>query len=135
MSKLLSTNYSDGAFNVGSLLLRLGMGSLLLPHGLDKLTHFAQYKGQFINFLGIGTTLSLALTIFAEFFCSIFVILGLGTRLAAIPPFIAMSVALFKAHNGDIFGKGEHPALFAIGFLAILFFGPGKVSVDGAMGK
>jgi putative oxidoreductase len=135
MSKLLSTSYSNSAFNMGALVLRLALGCLLLPHGYDKLMHFAQYKGQFMNFMGIGTTLSLSLTIFAEFFCSIFIILGFATRLAAIPPAIAMAVALFKAHNADIFGKGEHAALFMFGFLVILFIGPGKVSVDGAIGK
>ena len=135
MSKLLSTNYSDGAFNFGTLVLRLGVGCLLLPHGYDKLIHFAKYKGQFINFMGIGVTPSLSLTIFAEFFCSIFIILGFATRLAAIPPIIAMAVALLKAHNGDIFGKGEHAALFMFGLIALLFTGPGKISVDGAIGK
>jgi putative oxidoreductase len=135
MSKLISTNYTSGAFNFGALLLRLAMAGLLLPHGYDKLIHFAQYKSQFINFMGIGVTLSLALTVFAEFFCSLFVILGLATRLAAIPPAIAMFVALWKGHNLDIFGKGEHAALFMFGFLVILIIGPGKASVDGAMGK
>lgn len=135
MSKLLSTSYTSGAFNFGALLLRLAMGGLLLPHGYDKLIHFAQYKAKFINFLGIGTTMSLSLTVFAEFFCALFVILGLATRLAAIPPAIAMFVALWKGHNLDIFGEGEHAALFMFGFLVILIIGPGKASVDGAMGK
>jgi putative oxidoreductase len=135
MSKLLSTSYTNGAFNMGSLLLRLAMGGLLLPHGYDKLIHFAAYKGQFLNFMGIGVTASLALTVFAEFFCSLFVVLGLATRLAAIPPAIAMFVALWKRHNLDIFGEGEHAALFMFGFLVIMIIGPGKMSVDGAMGK
>lgn len=135
MSKLLSTSYTSGAFNFGALLLRLAMGGLLLPHGYDKLVHFAQYKGKFINFMGIGTTASLGLTVFAELFCALFVVLGLATRLAAIPPAIAMFVALWKGHNLDIFGEGEHAALFMFGFLVILIIGPGKASVDGAMGK
>ena len=135
MSKLLSTNYTSGAFNMGSLILRLAMGGLLLPIGYDKLVHFAATKSHMINFMGIGATASAALLVFAEFFCSLFVILGLATRLAAIAPTIAMFVALWKGHNMDIFGKGGHAALFMFGFLVILIIGPGKVSVDGAMGK
>jgi len=135
MSKLISTNYSAGAFNFGALVLRLSMAGLLLPHGYDKLVHFATMKGKMINFMGIGTTASLSLLIFAELFCCLFVILGLATRLAAIPPMIAMFVALWKAHNLDIFGQGEHAALFMFGFLVILVLGPGKISIDGAMGK
>lgn len=135
MSKLISTNYSTGAFNFGTLVLRLAAGGLLIPHGFDKLAHFTQYKAKFINFMGIGATASLSLTIFAELFCALFVVLGLATRLAAIPPFIAMFVALWKGHNMDIFGKGEHAALFMFAFLVILVIGPGRASVDGAMGK
>lgn len=135
MSKLLSTNYTSGAFNFGALILRLATAGLLLPHGYDKLIHFAQYKVKFMNFLGLGQTVSLGLLVFAELFCSLFVVLGLATRLAAIPPAIAMFVALWKGHKLDIFGEGEHAALFMFGFIVILIIGPGKASVDGAMGK
>lgn len=52
------------------------------------------------------------------------------TRLATIPLIIAMSVALFFSHHGDIFGKGEHPALYLLGFIVLLISGPGKFSLD-----
>jgi putative oxidoreductase len=135
MKKLLSISYSTSAFNIALLILRVGAGVLLAAHGYDKLIHFQQYAGQFVNFLGIGQTTSLSLTIFAEFFCSIFVILGLFTRIAAIPIIINMAVAVGKGHNYDFFGKGEPASLFFLIFLAILLVGPGKASIDGAMNK
>lgn len=135
MKKLLSTKYTASAFNIAMLILRVGLGGLMLPHGYDKLVHFATYKKDFMNFLGMGNTLSLALLIFAEFFCSLFLLVGLFSRLIVIPLIFAMSVALFKAHNGEIFGDGEHAALFITGFLVILLVGPGKISADGMMGK
>jgi putative oxidoreductase len=135
MKRLLSTSYSNAAFNLATLLLRLGMGGLMIPHGYDKLVHFNQYREKFINFLGIGTTLSLVLVIFAEFFCAMFLVMGLFTRIVLIPMIIGISVALFKAHNGEIFGKGEHAGLFLFGFLALLLLGPGKISVDGMSGR
>ncbi|MFT3980936.1 MAG: DoxX family protein [Ferruginibacter sp.] len=135
MGKLTSTSYTTGAFNAGTLFLRLGLGGLLMKHGYDKLVHFAQYKTQFINFLGIGQSTSLALVIFAEFFCALFILIGLFTRLAAIPIIIVMCVALFKAHNGQVLGEGEMAALYLSGYIALLFIGPGKISVDGMMGK
>src|SRR5665213_1992234 len=134
MKRFLSTNYSDGAFNFGMLILRVGLGVLMLNHGYEKLVHFSSMKGNFTNFLGLGSTLSLTLDIFAEFFCSIFLILGLFTRLAVIPILIAMSVALFKAHHGDMFGAGERAAMYLIAAIAILFCGPGRISIDGAVG-
>jgi putative oxidoreductase len=133
--KLLSTKYSNGAFNLAMLILRVGFAGLMIPHGYDKLTQFAVYRKDFINFLGTGNSVSLALTIFAEFFCACLVFLGLFTRLAAIPLVIAMTVALVEAHKGRIFSEGEHAALYIIGFLGIMILGPGKISVDGAMGK
>lgn len=133
--KLISTKYSANAFNLGMLILRLGMGAMMIPHGYNKLVNFANYRGDFMNFLGTGSTVSLALTIFAEFFCSFLVVIGLFTRLAAIPPIIAMSVAVVKAHKLQVFGEGEHAAMYVVAFLVILILGPGRISVDGAMGK
>ncbi len=135
MNKLLSTKYSAGAFNTAMLLLRLGLGILMMMHGYGKLVHFGDMQHKFMNFLGMGSTLSLALVVFAEFFCSLFLILGLFTRLASIPLIIATLVMVFKAHNGEIFGDGEHAALYLIGYLALLLVGPGKISVDSMTGK
>jgi len=60
---------------------------------------------------------------------------GLMTRLATIPLIIAMSVALFYSHNGEMFGEGEKAALFLAGYIALLFAGPGKLSADKLIGK
>ena len=135
MKKLFSVSYSAGAFNVAMLLLRVGFGVLLLPHGYDKLVHFATMKTHFINFLGMGQTMSLALTVFSEFFCSMLLILGLFSRLACIPLIIGMCVVVAKAHNYDFFGDAEHGAMYLVGFLVIFLVGPGKISVDGVINK
>jgi putative oxidoreductase len=110
MKKLLSVNYSPWGFNISMLLLRVGAGGLMLQHGYDKLVKFGSMKQEFMSFLGMGSTFSLSLTIFAEFFCAMFVIMGLFTRITVVPLIIAMGVALFKAHNGDFWGKGEDAA-------------------------
>jgi putative oxidoreductase len=47
-----------------------------------------------------------------------------------------MCVALFKVNNGDVFGQyGQVAALFLMGYLVLLFVGPGRVSVDSMIGK
>lgn len=135
MKKLLSTNYTDWAVSIALLVLRVGMGVMMLPHGYGKLVHFAERKNTFMNFLGMGSTVSLSLSLFAEFFCAIFVIVGLFTRFAVLPLVIGMGVAVFNAHDAQIFGDGETPALYLAGFIAILLIGPGKVSADKLMGK
>lgn len=135
MRKLFSSKYSAGAFNAAMLFLRLAFGILMMNHGYQKLLHFADKQHSFMNFLGMGSTLSLLLVIFAEFFCALFIILGLFTRLAAIPLIIATCVMVFKVHNGDVFGDGETAALYLTGFLVLLLVGPGRVSVDNMIGK
>lgn len=135
MKKLFSTRTSESAFSFAMLVLRVGAGSLMMiNHGLDKLMHFSQKAAHFADPFGIGSTASLSMVIFAEFFCSIFIILGLFTRLASLPLVIAMSIALFSAHNGDFFGKGELAGLFLVVFFTILIAGPGKVSLDRFIG-
>ena len=135
MKKLFSANYSAGAFNTAMLLLRFSFGIMMMMHGYDKLTHFSDYQSKFMNFMGIGTSASLALVVFAEFFCSLFLILGLFTRLAAIPLIIVTCVIVFKVNNGNVFGDGQTAALYLTGYLVLLFVGPGKVSVDSMIGK
>lgn len=135
MSKLLSTHYSAGAFNTAMLFLRITAGGLMLVHGYDKMVHFNETASHMMNFMGIGSKATTALVIFAEFFCSLLVILGLFTRLACVPLIICMGVALLKAHNGDFFGQGQVAALFLICFIVLLLLGAGKVSVDSMIGK
>jgi putative oxidoreductase len=135
MRKLLSTNYSAGAFNTAMLLLRLTAGILMLMIGYDKLVHFQEHIPKMINFMGIGQKVSLILVVFAEFFCSAILIIGLFTRFACIPLIITMCVALFKVHNADFFGDGQTATLFLGSYIALLLVGPGKISVDSMIGK
>jgi uncharacterized membrane protein YphA (DoxX/SURF4 family) len=46
-----------------------------------------------------------------------------------------MAVAVFKAHNGEVFGDGEMGMLFLGGFISILLLGGGKASLDGLLSK
>ena len=96
---------------------------------------FASKSSGFSDPFHIGGPASMSLTIFAEFFCAIFIVLGLMTRLACVPLITAMSVALFYAHHGEVFGDGEHAALYLLGYAALFFTGPGKISMDRLIGK
>lgn len=135
MKKLFTTNYSSGAFNFAMIVLRLVFGILLMNHGYSKLVNFSETAQHMPSLFGMGGTVTTALVVFAEFFCSLFVILGLFTRMACIPLLICMGYALFKSHHGEVFDKGEMATLYLGAFLTLLIVGPGKVSVDGMIGK
>jgi putative oxidoreductase len=135
MRRLLTYSASLNVASLGLLILRLGFGGLLLTHGYDKMVHYGEMSQQFMPFMGMSPSVSLGLLIFAEFFCSIFVIVGLLTRFACVPIIIAMAVALFMAHDGDVAGKGQAATLFLLSFLTLIFTGPGKFSMDAAFYK
>ena len=83
-----------------------------------------------MSFMGLGGSLSLALLIFAELFCALFLAIGLLTRYALIPLIVAMAVAAFEAHHGEIFGKGESSFIYLVCFAVLFISGPGKYSLD-----
>lgn len=135
MKKIFSIGYSDTGFNVTVLLLRLCFGLFMIAeHGIPKLMQFADLSTQFYDPFGIGKKWALILALFAEVFCSIFVVLGLFTRLAVIPLIITMCVAIFGANKGNIQGS-ELAMLYLTVFLFLLWCGPGRISVDGMMRK
>ena len=107
----------------------------MLTHGTLKLQHLLAGEFQFADPIGLGPGVSLALATFAEFLCSVLVILGLGTRLATIPLIITMSVAAFITHSADPFGRKELPFLYLVVFIVLLLTGGGKYSVDNFFSK
>ena len=140
MKKFFSTSYSEGAFNIAVLALRVAFGLIVcFYYGLDKLKNFGHLQYVFPDPVHLGHRLSLALVIFAELLCSLLLVLGLFTRFAALFLVISMGVAEFFAHHGRVqFMNGaphEQAYLYLVAFFAILLVGPGRISVDGAMGK
>jgi putative oxidoreductase len=133
--KFANIKYSDTSISLATLVLRLALGILMISHGYDKLIHFSEYSHNFSDPFHLGSTISLSLDIFAELFCSSLIVAGLFTRLACIPLIVAMCVALFYAHHGQIFSSGEKDALYLAGYFALLFSGPGKISMDRLIGK
>jgi putative oxidoreductase len=136
MKKFLSTNFTDTSFNIASLLLRLTFGLFIcLDHGFAKLMHFSNQQYIFFDPFHIGHRWSLVLVIFAEVFCALLLVLGLFTRVAALVLVMNMAVAAFLFHKGQSVAEHESALLYLTAFFSILLVGPGKISVDGMMGK
>lgn len=127
---LLRPGSGSAAINASTLILRLSLGLLMANHGFRKLTGYAEMAPDFLDFMGLGGEVSLALAVFAEFFCSMLLVLGMFTRFALIPLIATMLVAVFIAHAGQDFGEKEHALLFLFPYLSLLILGPGKYSVD-----
>jgi len=83
MKRLFNTETNEGFLNLIILIVRLSVAALMITHGLPKLSKLlAGGEIQFADPFGLGPALSLVLVVFAEFFCSILIGIGLGTRLA-----------------------------------------------------
>lgn len=108
--------------------------SLFLKHGWEKPTNFAQMSQHFPNPLHVGPVPSLIFALASDAICSILVLLGLGTRWAALLVFVNISVAWALVHHFQFFGRGadhgEAIVLYLGGFLAIALMGPCRLSLD-----
>lgn len=116
-------------------LLRVGFASFLLTHGYGKFQSFLAGDHDFPDPLHLSPVVSHALTVFAEFFCSILLILGLFTRLAVIILIGCMAVIAFMIHGPDPIGDKEQALLYLLSFIAIFLTGPGKYSLDARIFK
>ncbi|WP_417850493.1 DoxX family protein [Thalassoglobus sp.] len=120
----------DTALSTGLLILRVAIGGFMLIHGYQKLAGFSGLANKFPDPLGIGSQMSLIAAIGAEVGCSLLLILGLGTRLAALPLAFTMIIALFVIHGADPWQRKELAAIFLSVYAAIVFTGPGRFSLD-----
>lgn len=130
MSKINSIKFSKNSVHACLLLLRVGLGLMMLNHGLPKLFNYNGMASNFFDPFGAGSHISLALVIFAEVVCAGLIIFGLFTRLATIPLIIEMLILIFMVNMADGFARQELAAHFLLGLVILLVLGPGKVSLD-----
>ncbi len=144
LSSLLSSLVATGD-SFASTVLRLALGFMILPHGLQKtLGWFGGYgfKGTMGYLTGqVGAPWIFALlAILAESVGGLMLIAGFGTRLAALGVGGVMLVAaamhwsngFFMNWFGNQKGEGVEFHLLALGIVvALLILGGGKFSVDG----
>lgn len=136
MKLLFNKTLEPGNTDAALLFIRIGIAVLMLTHGLPKLgKFFADEPIAFASVFGMSPSLSLALAVFAEVFCSILILIGLGTRIATIPLIVTMAMATFYIHSADPFSIKEKALLYLLGFSFLFITGGGKYSLDHSIGK
>ena len=134
---------------IGLLLLRVVVGLALVGHGTQKLFGWFGgygYTGTMGYFTGtVGTPYVVGLlVILGEFFGSLMLIAGFGTRFAAASLVLIMLGAAWQLRANGFFmnwfgnQKGEGIELFilAVGIaVALVVTGAGKFSVDGLFAR
>ena len=134
------------ATSLALLTLRLVLGWTFIYHGGQKLfgwfdspvtmEQFSQMMGQTMPVLPGAVWAYMAAC--GEFFGGLFVLIGLLTRLAALPILVTMFVAIWKVTGAGGFSlpKGYEFNLALIAMAAaLLLAGPGIVSLDALIFK
>lgn len=111
------------------LVMRVSFGILFFMHGFDKMMNFNSIVATYPNVLGFGSYMSLMVSIFCEFCCSLFLIAGLLVRLITIPMIVAMGVAFFDVHDAML-PEGELALIYFIVFIILFVVGSGRFSID-----
>jgi putative oxidoreductase len=148
--KALKTFFSTDTNSWPLLLVRLALGAVILPHGMQKaLGSFGDYGFEatlgFFQSSGMPLLLGV-LVILAEFVGSLGVILGLGTRFMAFSIFLTLGGAMFiggHVNNGFFMnwygsqaGEGMEYFILVLGSaLALILGGGGKWSADSVVSK
>ncbi len=135
--KFLHLNFIPRSTDFALLVLRVWLGlTLLLNHGLAKLTGFSELATKFPDPLGVGSTLSLVLAVLGEVVCAALLTVGAFTRFAAVGIAITMGVAFFMVHGGKLAnpGSGELALIYLAGAVTLLLAGGGRFGLDRKLG-
>lgn len=129
--------------DLAPLVLRLGIGLVFFLHGLQKFTDGSVGFAGMLTGLGAPAPGPTAwLVTLAELVGGALILLGLLTRLSTIPLILTMigAILMVKADLGIIAPMGapmpgaELDIALLVGLVAILLLGPGRISVDHAVG-
>ena len=116
------------------LIIRVFFGILFFVHGVSKMMNFDSLSETFPSVLGLGSYMTLMVSIFCEFCCSLFLIAGLLVRLIMIPMIVSMGVAFFDVHDAML-PEGELSLIYLVVFAVLYITGPGRYSVDYVLDK
>lgn len=120
------------------LAIRLYFGFLLLQIGLAKVTNLSQTVESFHSINIPFPTVSAYLVTFVEVVGAFLLIIGFGSRLAALAIAIVMLTAIFLTSSDVFLNFFSDPSALAktapfnylLAALTILAFGPGLFSID-----
>lgn len=139
------SKWFKGAKEMAPLVVRIALGIIFIAHGSQKL--FGAFGGPgvagfagFMKMLNMNPSLLWAwIVTLTEFLGGLGILFGLLTRWAGLGLAVNMIVAIFLVHakHGFFAGGGGYEynlALIAMA-LALFFWGPGRISLEGAIGK
>ncbi len=104
--------------------------SMINTHGMKKLLSFEDTVKHIPDPIGVGGEISAVIAIVANIVAPLFIIVGLGTRLAAMAILSVTLMGFFIVHGNDPWAVRDVPLMYSLAYLLIFFMGPGKYSLD-----
>ena len=124
--------------NLGLLLLRLSIGTMLIHHGYEKTADIENFADAFVRPIGIPFPIIASyIAAYCEIYGSWLLIGGLFTRIAALSIVGTIGVAIYHAiiTSGFNIYLLELLILYMGGALCILLIGGGDFSIDRLLRK
>lgn len=136
MKQFLNVTRNPKTVDIAILVTIVVVALLMLSHGIPKLNSLLSTAPiQFPGLFGMSPAVALGLTVFAEVLCSIFILIGAGTRFAVIPLAITMLVAILVIHAADPFANKEPAIHYLLLYIVLFITGSGRYSIDGILQK
>ncbi len=122
----------------GRLMLRLAIGGLMLFHGIAKVQHGVGGIEGMLESSGLPAALAYGAYV-GEVLAPLLVLAGIFTIPAAAVMAFNMLIAIYVGHSSDIFALNDYggwaielPMLYLLGAVAIVFLGPGDMTIGRA---
>jgi putative oxidoreductase len=118
------------ATDIGLLFLRVCSSVLvLIVHGLPKIGHYRRELAAIEDPFHFGKKLTIAFAILAEVICPVLMILGIATRVCALPIMVVSAIALLRVHPEWSMDQGQFAWMLLILFGTIAIAGPGRYAL------
>jgi putative oxidoreductase len=128
---LMQSNVGSTLNNIILLFFRVAVSvELIVAHGLKKVGIGTTFAEVVPNPLGFPDFFNQVFAISANLVMPLFIILGLMTRIAALPILAVTLTGYFILHFNDPLLVKDVPFIYSLCFLLILFLGAGNYSID-----
>ncbi|WP_091498532.1 DoxX family protein [Flavobacterium phragmitis] len=131
IKQILHSDLGSAVNNAAILVFRILLAvELFRVHGMKKFRLENGQKEHVPNPLHLPEKLNALMATFSDTVVPVFIILGLGTRLAVLPTIGVTAIGYFVVHRKDSLEVRDVPYMYTLSLLLLLTLGAGTYSLD-----